>query len=159
MTLIGDLQIWVMGLTGGHVVWDDTQWAVQPRLIPGQSDYVLDNQGDATFRLLRETRVDDAADGIITDAFLPVRGQYIAVTDSICTNPSTGGGTVYYTGTVQSWQFEKLRNSTEVVGVVQAIGLGNVLDQIPVANLHHIDGGGYPRAMPWSRTRPLITKE
>ena len=148
MALVSDLQVWVMALSGGNPVWDDTAWVVQPRLVPAESDYVLDNQGAATFKLLRATRVDDAADGVITDAFLPTRGQYIAITDDVCTNPSTGGGNVYYTGVIQAWQFEKFFNSTEVVGMVQAIGFGQVLDQIPLQNLHEIDPGGYPPGDP-----------
>lgn len=148
MTTPGDLQVWVMGLTGGNPVWDDTQWAVQNRLIPLDAEYVLDNQGAATFKLLRATRADSGTGGVITDGFLPTRGQYIAISDSTCTNPSTGGGTVYYSGVIQSWQFEKMYNSNEVIGVVQAVGLGQILDQIPLQNLHQIDSGGYPPGDP-----------
>jgi hypothetical protein len=69
--------VWVMSLVAGLVVWDDTQWYVETRLLPIDCNVTPGAHGDATFRLLRETRTDNPTTGAVSETFFPTRGQYV----------------------------------------------------------------------------------
>jgi hypothetical protein len=135
-------QVWVMGLVGGIITWDASNWGLEPRLLAIDCNIAPGSAGDMSFHLMRAYRADSPSVGYITDAFTPVRGQYVAITDLTSTGPGSGVGVDVCFGVFAPSVRRAVFNSTDFIGQVTARECGLVLDQVPVINLVEEDISG-----------------
>ncbi len=117
--------VWV-----GNSNWLSPSWRIVDRLIPETSDHGDGSMGRAVFRMLRSERNDGAGD--IVDAWYPTRGQYIAIARAGGASPFDR---LLWCGQVVGIHPQPIQHDADDMGEVEAVELGSVLAQTPVANL------------------------
>ncbi|MBA3588854.1 hypothetical protein [Methylibium sp.] len=110
--------------------WSSPSWQIVNRLIPETSDHSDGSMGRAVFRMLRSERNDGAGD--IVDTFYPARGSYIAIARAGGSSPFDS---LLWCGQIVGIHPQPIQHDADEMGDVEAVELGSVLAQTPVANL------------------------